>query len=198
MTTNALSDGDWIAVQTYCGYEKSVGEGLQKRNYEQFTPLHIGRRTRRGREEVIERAVFPGYVFCRFVRCPTYRIVDIPAVVRLVGISSGPIKIEDEAIENIRILVTSGVYSEPWRFIAPGETVLVAHGALRGARGVLVEAKMGTRLIISVAILGRAVAVEVNAADVVPLTTFEKRLALMERTRAAETRIEVGPRFAHL
>lgn len=164
-----LNEGDWIAVQTRGGCERSVGEVLQQRGYQHFAPVYTERRTRRGREEAMQRVLFPGYLFCRFQRCPQYRIVDIPAVIRLVGISTGPLKIEDHEIENIRILVDSGVYTEPWEFLKPGEVVMVTRGVLRGVRGSMIAAKKGMRLVISVAILGRSVAVEVDAADVVAL-----------------------------
>jgi len=185
MKTHVVEDGDWIAVQTYCGREQSVGAALGQRGYQYFVPLCTERRTRRGREEAIERGLFPGYVFCSYLRCPKHRIVDIPAVVRLVGASTGPLKIEDEEIENIRILVNSGLYSEPWKFLVPGEPVVVSRGALRGARGVLVTAKKGMRLVVSVAILGRAVAVEVDALDVAPLMTPAVQLERIEETKRA-------------
>src|SRR5436305_12854191 len=159
-------DGDWIAVQVQCGYEKAVGERLRDRRYEEFVPLSVEHVTRRGREERRERGLFPGYVFCRYIQCPAHRIVQVPAVIRIVGSAAGPLSIPDDEIENIRLVIDSGLYSEPWKFLEPGQQVIVTRGALKGIRGILISSKKGMRLVINVSILGRGVAIEMNAVDV--------------------------------
>jgi transcriptional antiterminator NusG len=172
METHELQDGDWIAVQVRSGFERTVSEGLQQRGYEQFLPSYQQHRSRGSQKETIQRPLFPGYVFCRYIRVPRYRILATPAVIRLVGAGNMLISIPDDEIEAIRRVVNSGLYSEPWRCLQVGQAVIVNRGALCGVRGTLVSVRQGRRLLVSIGLLGRAVAVEVDAEAVSPIGSF--------------------------
>ena len=173
METHELQDGDWIAVQVRCGSEKTVSEGLQERGYEQFFPSYEEQRRSRGSQiGMVQRPLFPGYVFCRYIRVPRYRILATPAVIRLVGAGNTLISIPDVEIEAIRRVVNSGLYSEPWKFLQVGQAVIVNRGALSGVQGTLVSVGRGMRLLVSIGLLGRAVAVEVDADTVSPISSF--------------------------
>lgn len=163
-----VKDRDWIAVQVRSGTERFVGAGLQKRGYEEFVPLY--RESGSRYEQRSYRPLFPGYVFCRFIQCWKHRIVEVAGVIRLVGTEHAPISIPENEIEAIRLAVSSGLYSEPWKFLQGGQQVIVNRGALRGVHGIFVSASNGGRLVISVGLLGRSIAVEVNASDVMPLS----------------------------
>jgi transcription antitermination factor NusG len=62
--------------------------------------------------------------------------------------------------------VTSRIPNQPWPFLKVGERVRIEAGPLRGLEGVLVEFKGNRRLILSVSLLQRSVAVEMDAAFV--------------------------------
>jgi hypothetical protein len=64
------------------------------------------------------------------------------------------------------MVVTSGIPNQPWPFLKVGEKVRIESGPLRGLEGVLVEFKGNRRLILSVTLLQRSVAVEMDAAFV--------------------------------
>jgi transcriptional antiterminator NusG len=173
METHELQDGEWIAVQVRCGFEKTVSEGLQQRGYEQFfRSYHKERRSRGSQIETVQRPLFPGYVFCRYIRVPHYRILATPAVIRLVGAGNMLISIPEIEIEAIRRVVNSGLYNEPWKFLQVGQAVVVNRGPLCGVRGTLVSVCRGMRLLVSIGLLGRAVAVEVDAETVSPIGSF--------------------------
>jgi transcription termination/antitermination protein NusG len=162
-----LCTGRWIAIQVKAGMERLVAEGLRSRGYNEFLPCYQRRTIRRS--EAREQVLFPGYVFCRYLACPRHRIVEIPGVVRLVGLPKLPIPIPDDEIDAIRRVVESGYYSEPWKCLRIGQPVRVLRGPLVGLRGVLVAVRKGARLIIAVSLLKRAVAAEVDAADTEPI-----------------------------
>jgi transcriptional antiterminator NusG len=172
MVKRELQDGEWIAVQVRCGYEKTASEGLQQRGYEQFFPSYEQRRSRGSQMETVHRPLFPGYVFCRYIRVPRHRILATPAVIRLVGAGNVPLSIPDVEIEAIQRVVNSGVYSEPWKSLQVGQSVIVNRGALSGLRGTLVSVRRGMRLLVSIGLLGRAVAVEVDAENVSPISGY--------------------------
>ena len=121
---------------------------------------------------MVQRPLFPGYVFCRYIRVPRYRILATPAVIRLVGAGNTLISIPGVEIEAIRRVVNSGLYSEPWKFLQVGQAVIVNRGALSGVQGTLVSVGRGMRLLVSIGLLGRAVAVEVDADTVSPISSF--------------------------
>jgi len=172
MEKHDLQDGEWIAVQVRCGFEQTVSEGLQQRGYEQFLPSYKERRFRGSQMESVHRPLFPGYVFCRYIRVPRHRIVATPAVIRLVGAGNVPLSIPDVEIDAIRRVVDSGLHSEPWKFLQIGQAVIVNRGALCGVRGTLVSVRRGMRLLVSVGLLGRSVAVEVDAETVSPISSY--------------------------
>lgn len=172
MDSEKVRDGDWIAVQVRCGFEKMVSEGLTQRGYEQFLPMSHDKRSDDGQKQVSPRPLFPGYVFCRYIRAPRYRILATPAVIRLVGAGNVLVSIPEDEIDAIRRVVNSGLYNEPWKSLEIGQAVIVNQGALCGVRGILASVRKGLRLLVSITLLGRAVAVEVNADSVSPIETF--------------------------
>src|SRR6267378_5804128 len=148
MATHELLDGEWIAVQARGGFEETVSEGLQQRGYGQFLPLYQQRRSRGIQTQMVDRPLFPGYVFCRYIRVPRYRILAAPGVIRLVGAGNTLISIPDVEIEAIRRVVNSGLYSEPWKSLQVGQAVTVNRGALSGVQGTLVSVGRGMRLLV--------------------------------------------------
>ncbi len=163
MDSTSLESGAWVAVQVQSGFEKIVAEGLRQRGYEEFLPLRRSREFRGAKEGVTSRPLFPGYLFCRYIRCPSYRIVDIPSVIRMVSFSKIPARIPDHEIEAIRRVVQSGFCTEPCSFVQVGQPVVVRRGALEGTRGRLISVRNRLRLVIGVELLGRAVAVEIDS-----------------------------------
>ena len=69
-------------------------------------------------------------------------------------------------IEGIRKLVTSDLQYDPCPFVEEGAMVEVVSGPLRGVTGRLVRKGAHARLVLSVDLIGQAVSVEVDAADI--------------------------------
>jgi len=78
------------AVQARGGFEETVSEGLQQRGYGQFLPCINSADLVAFKTQMVDRPLFPGYVFCRYIRVPRYRILAAPGVIRLVGFGNGP------------------------------------------------------------------------------------------------------------
>ena len=76
--------------------------------------------------------------------------------------------IPDSEMESIRTLVQSDFQYDPCPLIREGTMVEVTHGPLRGVIGRLVRKGSHARLVLSVNLIGQAVSVEVDAADVNP------------------------------
>jgi transcription antitermination factor NusG len=110
--------------------------------------------------------LFPGYVFVRLAMCDRLRVVQIPSVVRLVGFGGLPTALPDTEVDVMRSGLSQGLRADPHPYLAVGRRVRVRSGPLAGAQGILLRRKGNFRVVISVELIQRAVAVDVDVADV--------------------------------
>jgi transcription antitermination factor NusG len=87
-------------------------------------------------------------------------------VVNIVSVDGEPAAIPDYEITAIRQLVESDLAFDPCPLIREGTMVEVTHGPLKGVVGRLSRKNDKARLVLSVDLIGQAVSVEVDAADV--------------------------------
>lgn len=158
---------EWFALQVRAKHEKLVATHLSGRDYEWFLPLYKRRRLWSDRIKEIDSPLFPGYIFCRFNPQRRLPILTIPGVIQVVGYNRLPVPIKESEIAAIQTLVASKLPNQPWPFLTAGDRVRIAQGALRGVEGILVAFKGSHRLVVSVTLLQRSVAVEVDSAFVV-------------------------------
>jgi transcription antitermination factor NusG len=158
----------WFALQVRTQHEKSVAQFLSGRSYEWFLPLYKCRKRWSDRVKEVETPLFPGYLFCRFNPLERLPILQTPGVIQIVGYNRQPVAIEESEIQAIQMLVVSGLPKQPWPFLHTGEKVQIESGPLRGMVGILTDFKGKHRLIISITLLQRAVAVEIDSALVTP------------------------------
>ena len=118
----------------------------------------------------MENPLFPGYLFCRFDPQDRLPILKTPGVIQIVGYRRAPVPVEESEIQAIQVLMASGLPNQPWPFLGMGDRVRIEAGPLRGHEGVLVEFKGGHRIFLSITLLHRAVAVEIDSASVVSLS----------------------------
>ena len=85
----------------------------------------------------------------------------------IVSFDGKPAPIPESELDSIRVLVGSELQYDPCPMIHEGMMVEVMHGPLRGVVGRLVRKDAAkARLVLSVNLIGQAVSVEVDAADV--------------------------------
>jgi transcription antitermination factor NusG len=154
---------EWFAVQVWSGREYLSTQRLSERGYEVFLPRYCERRRWSDRIKVVERALFAGYVFCRLAPEVFGKIVTAPGVVRIVGDGTRPLSIPTHEIEAIQRIMATHLSTEPWPVPQVGQQVRIEVGPLRGIEGVVLTVKNQQRLVVSVSLLQRAVAVEIDA-----------------------------------
>jgi transcription antitermination factor NusG len=159
----------WYAVRVRSRYEHTVGIHLQGRGYESFVPLYKGRHRWSDRFKEIDLPLFPGYVFCQFSPLNRLPILSIPGVVNIVGVGRTPVPIDESEIAAIQGAVKSGLPSRPWPFLEIGHRVRIEYGPLSGVQGILLGFRGHQRLVLSVTLLQRSVAVQVDEAWVQPM-----------------------------
>jgi transcription termination/antitermination protein NusG len=170
ISTPAETGLHWYALHVRSRYEKSVSTVLRNKGFDEFLPVYQSRRQWSQRIAEIDLPLFPGYVFCRFE--PSERripIVTTPGVMGIVGFGGTPIPIDDGEIEAIHRVLATGIAAEPWKYMPTGQRVRIEHGALAGLEGIFVEVKKNHRLLLSLTLLQRSVAIQIDAASVVPV-----------------------------
>jgi transcription antitermination factor NusG len=164
-----MADFPWFALSVKPLREKHVGSVLAGKGFTQFVPLYRERRRRCDRIKEIELPLFPGYLFCRLDLNNRLPVLVTPFVHSIVGAGKTPIPVQDSQVEAIRTIVTSGQGALPWNFLPVGCMARIEEGPLQGLEGILIEVKKRYRLVVSVTLLQRSVAVEVDRRWVTPV-----------------------------
>ena len=170
----------WFAVRVRSNYERTTATHLRQRGYEEFCPSFACERRWSDRTKTVEQYLFPGYVFSRLDPQDRLPVLTVPGVVGLVGFGKTPSPIPDREIENIRTMVQSGVLIQKWPFLKVGETVLIERGPLAGVEGILQELKGKFRLVVSIGLLQRSVAAEVDRHWVRPVQQSASKKILIQ------------------
>ncbi|MGB7217207.1 MAG: UpxY family transcription antiterminator [Vicinamibacterales bacterium] len=160
---------EWFAIWTRSRHEQVVREQLEKKGVQAFLPT-ITRWSRwKDRKKKIDWPLFPGYCFAQFDAANSLPILKCTGVVNIVSFEGRPAPIPASELDSIRVLVASELQYDPCPMIQEGMMVEVAHGPLRGVVGRLLRKDIvKARLVLSVSLIGQAVSVEVDAADVKP------------------------------
>lgn len=151
----------WYAVRVKPNHEFRVERGLADLGVENYLPFYIENVKWSDRTKRVNRLLFPGYVFVRMA------VADIPSLLSVVGVlgvlpsNITPIAIDEEQIAAIGTILASNLPVETCEYQS-GDAVRIGSGVLRGLAGVVVRTARSTRLIVSVEILRRAVAVEID------------------------------------
>ncbi len=159
----------WFAVQTRSRYENLVATLLRGKGYELFLPIYKSRRRWSDRIKELELPLFPGYLFCRFNPLDRFPILVTPGVMQVVGVGKIPIPVDDSEIAALETAIRSGLPRQPWPFLQIGQKVKIECKPLCGLEGILVEFKGRHRLVLSVTLLQRSVAVEVDDTWIRPI-----------------------------
>ncbi len=172
----AASGGSvWYAAHTRHQHEKLVARMLSNKGFEVFLPLYTEVRQWRDRVKQVELPLFSCYVFLRGDLDRRLAIVTTPGVHGLVSSAGKLAGIPEEEIQAVRSVIENRINVEPHPYLKCGDLVRVKSGALRGLEGFLVRKKGQARLIVSVSLLERSVAAEVDASAVEPVGAPPKR-----------------------
>lgn len=158
----------WYAAYTCANHEKRVVSQLVERDVEHFLPLYSSVRRWKDRRVSLELPLFPGYVFVRLPPNERLRVLQVPSVVRLVGFGGLPTALPDEEMEILRSGLCESLRAEPHPFLTVGRRVRITGGPFAGLEGVLKGRKNNLRAVVSLNLIQRSFAVDVDAADVAP------------------------------
>jgi transcription antitermination factor NusG len=158
----------WYALQLRTRWENSTAALLSTKGYPTFLPTSKTLLQVRGTSSVHETPLFPGYVFCRFNACHRLPVLVTPGVIAVVGRGRIPVPVEDCEIASLQRAVSTGLRVETWPFLEVGQMVRIEDGALAGIEGILTGFKGIHRIVLSVSLLRRSVALEVDRSAIRP------------------------------
>jgi len=169
LAVQEMAGRNWYAVYTSPCHEKRVTEHLTVREIEHFLPLYsLARRWKDGRTVTREMPLFPGYLFVHASRGERTTILGTPGILSIVGTSRGPVALPIGDMESLR----DGLHlrnATPHPFLNAGETARIRSGPLTGMQGIVLRQKNSTRIVLTVDLIMKSVAVEIDAADLEPL-----------------------------
>jgi transcription antitermination factor NusG len=152
----------WYAVHVQSRFEAVASATLRAKGYEEFLPLYRSVRRWSDRRKQLDLPLFPGYLFCRFDADRMLPILTTPGVVRILSAGKKPIPVAEDEIASVRRILASGYPAQPWPFLAIGSKVYLNGGPLAGLHGIVTSTDKNYRLVVSVGILQRSVAVEID------------------------------------
>jgi transcriptional antiterminator NusG len=159
----------WYALQVRSRWEGSTATLLTGKGYETLLPIYKLKRRWSGRLKEVNAPLFPGYVFCSFDVLKRLPILVTPGVIAVVGRGRVPVPMEASEISAVQALVSSGLPAEPYPYLEVGQKVRIESDALRGVEGILLAFKGSQRIVVSVSLLRRSVALEIDRARVIPI-----------------------------
>jgi transcriptional antiterminator RfaH len=160
----------WCAVHTRYQQEMQVDRLLKMKGFDTFLPMLGSIHQWKDRKKEIMEALFPGYLFLANIGEQKLPVLTTPGVCSIVSVAGLPAAIPNTEIESIRRALASPYRVERHPYLHEGDCVAVQEGPLAGVRGIFVRKGKAARLVLSVEMLGRAAAVEIEESFIVPLT----------------------------
>lgn len=166
---------NWYALYTCPRHEKCVAHQVEQRSIACFLPVYRSVRRWKDRRKELELALFPGYVFVRLALKDRLRVLQLPSAVRLVSFNGQPAVLPEIEIESLRQRLARGGRLEPHPYLRAGRRVRVCGGPMQGLEGIIVRRKDRCRVVFSLDLIMRSVAVEVDENDVEPIAESRRR-----------------------
>ncbi len=164
--TTSNGEHHWWAIYTRHQHEKVIADVLSAKGFEIFLPLYDSIRRWRDRQMLLSLPLFPCYLFVRGGLSRRFQILNTPGVHMALTHGDRIALIPEKEIEAIRRTVEGPFRMEPHPFLRCGDRVRVIRGSLEGVEGILIRKKNQFRLVLSVDMLAKSVAVEIDASNV--------------------------------
>ncbi len=168
-------DAKWFAVYTNSRHEKCVAKHFAERQIESYLPLYqkVHHWTKRSSVR-LDLPLFPNYVFVHIVPQQRSSLLAVPGVLGMVGRGHNPSVLPDAEIQSLRMRLERGKF-EPHPYLVAGERVRITAGAMEGMEGILLRKKNEMRVVLSLELIRRSVAVEIDAEDIEPVLSRRVR-----------------------
>jgi transcription antitermination factor NusG len=167
VSSGAVERGPWCALYTRHQHEATVARILGNKGVAVFLPTYRTVHRWKDRNKQLVLPLFPGYVFCTYESERRIQILSTPGVHTIVtNGANSPAEIPMDEIQAIRRAVESPFRMEPHPYLKGGDVVRIKSGPLEGLEGIVSRSKDAFRVVLSVEMLGKSAAVDIDAASV--------------------------------
>jgi transcription termination/antitermination protein NusG len=171
-TPSPRPDVPWHVLWTHSHCEQMVEDQLAARSFHPFLPKIEVWSVRAGQRRLVSAPMFPGYLFLNDTlgKVAHTEVRKARGLVRILGERwDQPALVPAAEIDGIRRLAASRVPAFAHPYLREGRTVRIVTGPLADVEGILVKSRPEKGLLVlSVHLLQRSVAVEVDCTQVVP------------------------------
>jgi transcriptional antiterminator NusG len=162
----------WYAIQAHSGSEQSVKKAILKLVKELGVEEQVGEivvptedviEIKKGKQKVVERSLYPGYVFALLELDNElwHRIQSLTKVSRFIGEDKKPVPLQEKDVQQILEKAQKRAAPKPKVFFDTAEAVRIIDGPFANFTGVVEEYEMATgKLRLNVSIFGRSTPVE--------------------------------------
>ena len=162
----------WIAVYTKSNHEKVVIQELEKKNIESYCPILKQRRQWSDRKRWVEFPLFRSYVFAKIELKNSLYILETMGVHHIIKFQGNISTIPDEIIQNIKSMIDGDFTIEQIEYFVKGDEVKVVDGPLKGMEGIVVKIKNENKLVLKVAAIQQAIAVQIPPGYLKPMKKY--------------------------
>jgi len=166
---------NWHALFTRHQHENTVARSLSSKGHDVYLPLYCSVHRWQDRAKELWLPLFPCYVFVHGGMDRQMQILTTPGMIHIVGWGGHPAVVPQAQLDAVRQILESTLHVEPHAFLRTGDRVRVTSGPLLGLEGVLTRTKGAARLVVSMEMLGRSAAVEIDASQVERTGPFRVR-----------------------
>jgi transcription antitermination factor NusG len=159
----------WYAACTNPRHEKSVAQQMEGNEINYYLPLYRSIRRWKDRRKELELPLFPGYVFVQIALKDRMRILRLPGVLQFVSFNGKPAAVPESELDALRKGLSRNLCAEPHPYLKIGRRVRVHSGPMAGVEGILLRRKEKFRVVLSIHLIQRSVAVEVDEAEIEPI-----------------------------
>ena len=180
----------WYAVFSRSRHEKIVATALTNTGVTTFLPLVSEMHSWSDRRKLVDVPLFPGYVFVQIPNTAEAKlhVLKTSGVAQFVGNRHGAVSIPDREISDVRVLLEQKISCSPHPFLQLGQRVRIRGGSMDGVEGILVGCDSASKLVISIELIQRSLAVSVYNLDVEPIGSCSARTG-------DDSRVEWQPGF---
>jgi len=160
--------GRWMVARVKSRNEKALARDLMEQGIGYYLPMYE-KRVRRKDNNKIRKTVcplFPGYVSVAGGNEERHKILSTGRVAGILDVDDQERFVKE--LVQVQTVLDSGIEIEVYKNLVPGNRVVVKTGPFANFEGTILESQGESRLIISVNMFRRAVAVTVDPVDLEP------------------------------
>jgi transcription antitermination factor NusG len=164
----------WYALYTKHQHEKSASQLLVHKGFEVLLPLYRSRSRWSDRTRVILLPLFPNYLFVKCDLETRVRVLQTAGVCWFVANAGVPASVAEADVEMLQCVAQTPLNVQPHVYLDRGDKVRVIHGPLAGLTGILTRVKNQCRVIISLELLRKSAAIEIDLCDLERISVHPK------------------------